>query len=258
MATKDKTYTGINKILRARYLANFHLQNPSKQIEGPRGITPSSTLSEMKQYLGALETTTTTSTSSTPTIVCGSIDISTVATYYQGDWIFSTSFTIDACQSITIPTGKYAIISAECTITNNGTFTYSTGNGGQFEIRGIFINNGTFNNNGYQVNIHKSFTNSGIVNIIVDSFITMWNYTFASKFYNSGTVNNSGSFTVGLYGSTYNSIFYSYAGGQFNNIGSLTITSPAIFNNANGGACGTATLTNTGTITGAIGTACPP
>jgi hypothetical protein len=256
MSSRDTSYTTRYNNVKAQLLANFHAQNPSKQLEGPRGITRSSLLTEMKLYQGPLEIVTTPDT--TPLIVCGSIDISTVATYYEGEWIFNTSFTIDACQSLTIPTGKYATISAECTITNNGTFTYSTGNGGQFEIRGIFINNGTFNNNGYQVNIHKTFTNSGIVNIIVDSFITMFNYTFASKFYNLGTVNNSGSFTVGLSGGSYNSIFYSYAGGQFNNIGSLTITSPAIFNNANGGACGTATLTNTGTITGVIGTACPP
>lgn len=55
MTNTDTSYTTRIKNLKAHVLANFHSQNPSKQLEGPRGITPSSTLTEMKLYQGPLE-----------------------------------------------------------------------------------------------------------------------------------------------------------------------------------------------------------
>ena len=249
MANKDRTYTGINKILRAQYLANFHSQNPYKQIEGPRGITPSSTFSDIKLYLGALETTT------TSTIVCGTIDISTVARYSSGKWVFNRSFTIDACQSLILPTDANAELPLEFIITNYGTFTFGSALAA-FDINGLFVNYGTFTNNGYQVNMYGIFRNYGTIINSSGHRLYLGAATSTSAFYNTGLLTNYGIFNM-LTGDA-NIIFYNYAGGQFNNIGSLTITSPTVFNNANGGACGTATLTNTGTITGAIGTACPP
>jgi hypothetical protein len=48
MSNKDTTYMAVNKILRGRFLSSFHSVNPTRQIEGPRDITPSSTLTDMK------------------------------------------------------------------------------------------------------------------------------------------------------------------------------------------------------------------
>jgi hypothetical protein len=452
MSNKDKSYSSINKILRSQFLANFHLQNPSKQLEGPRGVTPSSTLTEMNQYQGILISSVSvdlcdslsniarstdgiiwtlnanTSISSCLTIPSGStliintlsltisvsgtitnngtiqvqgvysdngatdgsiinngtltnnglitilatagafttngtfinngtftnnwysynfgittnngiinnlgggptsfhlwgstftnavganlnisyifdigrddaivvpaailynygtititdpstftisnqgtfynrgiltsptittIDISTVATYSSAtvSWIFNASFTITASQRLILPTNAGAELPLEFTITNFGDFTFGTANAG-FYIKGLFVNYGTFTNNGYQVNMNGIFRNYGTIINSSAHRLYLGAATSTSAFYNLGILTNSGIFNI-LTG-TYNIIFYNYSGGQFNNIGSLTISSPAIFNNANGGACGTATLTNTGTVTGTIGTACPP
>ena len=50
MSNKDITYTTKYKILNGKVLYNFHSQNPSKQIQGPRGTTPSSTITEMRNF----------------------------------------------------------------------------------------------------------------------------------------------------------------------------------------------------------------
>jgi len=52
MSTTDRTYTTKYNILKGRRLSAFHSQNPTKQIEGPRGVTPSSTLTQLKYPQG--------------------------------------------------------------------------------------------------------------------------------------------------------------------------------------------------------------
>jgi len=51
MFNKDKSYETKFKILRGQNMSIFHLQNPSKKIEGPIG-TASSTLTDIKYYRG--------------------------------------------------------------------------------------------------------------------------------------------------------------------------------------------------------------
>ena len=48
---KNTDYATKYKILKGCTLYNFRLENPFKQLEGPRGITPSSTLTDMKYYV---------------------------------------------------------------------------------------------------------------------------------------------------------------------------------------------------------------
>jgi|LauGreDrversion4_2_1035121.scaffolds.fasta_scaffold29740_6 hypothetical protein len=451
MSNKDKSYSSINKILRSQFLANFHLQNPSKQLEGPRGVTPSSTLTEMKQYQGVLISSVfvdlcdslsdiatssdgivwtlnaNTTISSCLTIPSGStliintlsltisvsgiitnngtiqvqgiysdngatdgsiinngtltnnglitilasagtfstsgtfinngtftnnwysynfgittnngtinnvgsgptsfhlwgstftnavganlnisyifdigrddvivvppailynygtititdpstftisnqgtfynrgiltsptitdIDISTVATLSTGIWTFSASFTISASQRLIIPTNAGCNIPIGITITNFGEFTFGTADNGAY-INGIFVNYGTFTNNGYEVVVYGIFRNYGTIINSSGNRLFLAASTSTSAFYNTGILTNSGIFSM-LINGIYTMTFYNYAGGQFNNIGSFSINSPNIFNNANGGACGIATLTNTGTVTGTISTGCPP
>lgn len=51
MSTTDRTYTTKYKILKGQLISNFHVQNPTKQIEGPS--TPSSIITLMKNYRAA-------------------------------------------------------------------------------------------------------------------------------------------------------------------------------------------------------------
>jgi hypothetical protein len=175
------------------------------------------------------------------------IDISTVN--------FSQNFTISTCQRLTIASGT--TIPLGVTFTNYGTVTYSGGSGGSLIINGSFINYGTFNNTGYQLYVFNNFFNYGIFNNSGSSSVTMaGTNSTAATFKNTGVFNNLGYFYLLI--ATYLSTFYNYSGGRFINSGTLTINSPEVFNNANGASsCGTGTVTNTGTITGTIGTACP-
>lgn len=179
-----------------------------------------------------------------PTIV--DIDISSVN--------FSQNFTVLACQRLTITTNQ--TIPLGVTFINYGTFNYS-GSGTLF-VNGTFINYGTFNNTGNEVHIGNNFINNGILNNNSIATLTMGAYSNAATFKNTGVFNNLGQVFL-LISSPYISTFYNYAGGRFINSNTLTINSPEVFNNANGGGvCGSGTVTNTGTIIGTIGTACPP
>jgi hypothetical protein len=55
MSNKDISNTTRAKVLRSQYLASFHRQNPSKQIEGPGGITPASVVTATKEYRGTFK-----------------------------------------------------------------------------------------------------------------------------------------------------------------------------------------------------------
>jgi hypothetical protein len=188
--------------------------------------------------------TNTTKPVACPTIV--TIDISSVN--------FSQNFTILPCEILTIATNK--TIPSGVTFINYGTVNYNYA-GGSLVVNGTFINYGTFNNTGNEVYIGNNFINNGIFNNGSTSTITMGAFSNAATFKNTGVFNNLGG--VYLLISNFISTFYNYAGGRFINSNTLTINSPEVFNNANGsGICGSGTITNTGTITGTIGTACPP
>ena len=174
------------------------------------------------------------------------IDISTVN--------FSQNFTILACQRLTITMDK--TIPLGVTFINYGTINYS--GSGTLSVNGTFINYGTFNNTGNELYIGNNFINNGIFNNGSTATVNMGAIANAATFKNTGVFNNLGGVYL-LITATYISIFYNYSGGRFNNSNTLTINSPEIFNNANGaGVCGSGTITNTGTIIGTIGTACPP
>jgi hypothetical protein len=51
----DLSQTTRTLLKKAQMLANFHNQNPTKQICGPRNTTPSGIYTEMKMYQGPLE-----------------------------------------------------------------------------------------------------------------------------------------------------------------------------------------------------------
>jgi hypothetical protein len=181
-----------------------------------------------------------------PTIV--DIDISTVN--------FSQNFTVLACQRLTITTNQ--TIPLGVTFINYGTVNYNYSGGSPLVVYGTFINYGTFNNTGNELNIGNNFINNGIFNNGSTATLTMGAYNNAVTFKNTGVFNNLGQVFL-LISSPYISTFYNYAGGRFINSNTLTINSPEVFNNANGaGVCGSGTIINTGTITGTIGTACPP
>jgi hypothetical protein len=96
MANTDISYTARNKILKAQILFNFHLQNLTKQLEGPCGITPSSVLTEMKLYQGCASKTAL--DAPTNVVATASLSLSTVVvswtapTYTTGYEI--TSYTV--------------------------------------------------------------------------------------------------------------------------------------------------------------------
>jgi hypothetical protein len=176
------------------------------------------------------------------------IDISTVN--------FSQNFTILACQRLTIATND-KIIPLGVTFINYGTVTYSGGVNGSLAVNGTFINYGTFNNTGNELYIGNNFKNYGTFNNGLTSTVTMGALSNIVIFNNTGVFNNLGG--VYLLISNFISTFYNYSGGKFINSGTLIINSPEVFNNANGtGVCGSGIVTNTGTINGTIGTACPP
>jgi hypothetical protein len=167
---------------------------------------------------------------------------------------FSQNFTVLACQRLTITTNK--TIPLGVTFINYGIVNYS--GSGTLSINGTFINYGTFNNTGNELYIGNNFINTGILNNGLTATLTMGAYSNAVTFKNTGVFNNLGQVFL-LISVTYISTFYNYAGGRFMNSNTLTINSPEVFNNANGaGVCGSGTITNTGTIIGTIGTACPP
>ena len=55
MPSTDNSQTTKTQQKRAKTLAIFHIENPYKQICGPRGTTPAGILTETKIYQGPLE-----------------------------------------------------------------------------------------------------------------------------------------------------------------------------------------------------------
>ena len=57
MSSKDTSFHTQTLQARAKYLRYFHVLNPTKQLEGPHSTTSSSTLVEMKSYIGPIPNT---------------------------------------------------------------------------------------------------------------------------------------------------------------------------------------------------------
>jgi hypothetical protein len=200
MPTQDSSWTTQILIRKGQVLANFHAQNPTKQIEGPRGTTSASTLTASKAYQGPLATVSTNS----PTEYISISDIADLENIDGTDtWVLRANTTILANQILQVPTGFPLSVGAGKTITNFGTILVS-GSGTALvnfgtvqnrsritiELGGACLSNGTI-------------TNSGTMLILLGTLNTLGISTNSGTITNTGSITNIGTFTNT--GTIYNS-----------------------------------------------------
>lgn len=235
MPTQDSSWTTQILIRKGQVLANFHAQNPTKQIEGPRGTTSASTLTASKAYQGPLAAVSTNS----PTEYISISDIADLENIDGTDtWVLRANTTILANQILQVPTGFPLSVGAGKTITNFGTILVSGSgtalvnfdtvqNRGRItiEVGGAFLSSAT-----------ATITNSGTMQILLGTLNTLGISTNSGTITNTGSLTNNGTFTNT--GTIYNSEY-----------GFLQNNGGATFDNSEG------TIYNspTGTINGISG-----
>jgi hypothetical protein len=129
MPLQDTSQTTKTLLKKAQVLRNFHIQNPYKQIGGPRGTTPAGVLTEMQMYQGPLDSVP--STGTIPTVSSTSFtqtgyDTNPVVTFVgnidnNGDATI-TSMGAVYSQSATNPTLSDTVVSFSPTL-QFGSFT---------------------------------------------------------------------------------------------------------------------------------------
>lgn len=244
MSSKDLSLTELIRKRKGLILRVFHKNNPTKQLEGPNGITSYTAYLAMQAYQGSISCI-----SDVP--VCPSVLYSDIATYdgSVGGFVLNANTTILACQTLIIPTGISFAITDGRTLTNLGTINIA----GFFFNTGTIINAGTFISNGTTNNtVNSVFRNTGSIQITGTGFFA--NTDATSTLFNTGRIvnNNFGNFTNG--GTIYN-----YQGGAITNNGSFIIISgQKVYNpTSSGSPCGVGILNGSAPIT-ATGNNCPP
>ena len=209
----------------------------------------------------------------TPTVCLPvAINIASIATYVEGNYILNGNYTITECQILNIPGGTSLFIISGQTLTNSGTINISgtisnfdggiinnqgggiinNNSGGIIDNVGTFNNSGIINNNsgGITSNI-GTFDNSGTFNNRGTFFNDLGGFIYT---YGGGTINNN---TGGIVDNILMSFIYTYGGGTFNNSGTISNGGSTI-STSNGGTCGAGTFTGTAPLGGTINTNCPP
>ena len=159
MTSKDTSFHTQAVQLRGKYLRYFHALNPTKQLEGPHITTSSSTLVDMKSYIGPVITQTAPvniSTEPSDTINANGISLSPIsglpANLYPAVNVNSDSATVIRAQFIIQQTPLYTVPSGFTFLNNwywdryNSNFaSVSTTTTSNDTITGVpYLDNGTY------------------------------------------------------------------------------------------------------------------
>jgi hypothetical protein len=161
MPTTDRSNTARTHYKMGQTVSAFRTLNPTRRLEGPQGMTPSSTLTSV--HIGERpfirDSVTIIPCCSKETPECGPLNLSAISTLVDNTYTMTTNATIPTCYTVTVPIGFAFVIPAEITLVVNGTFrvygtlivngqlinnSFQSVNVGEFRITptGIFINNG--------------------------------------------------------------------------------------------------------------------